>query len=691
MKSSAGLAVRNKSSNATFGQRCSIRATNIIKNCITGGYDLIHALGIVLGDERADDCPQPLGEPPDLLGIWHCLVTFDCTRSNGEPMEVGKSIALVGCIGGLTGFCLGNEWSIRKLEKVADRIKPLQLEPTARGIRPLPLIPVGLTPPDRSRTSRRRLLAHTTTTPSSTIALPPTAPTRRRTVSFSNSFEYNPLDESPTFRLRPAFWSPDPATSPDTKPPMSRIERPDFKPMAPQLLPSKYEHKAPRWNGEAETLENFWDELETLFREFEVEPANQVDAALRYAPGQEVRFWKDAIKELVESDRVKWEVVKPAISQIYPGATPETRGYDDLVNLPKLATISELGKNLGTWQKSQMLIAGIPQPLRERVERQLRLISPAHMPGTPWKIEEITTAAKIVLAERLERRAFNFLDRDEPSTPDSSTRAVFDSSKQSSSSNSFQIPDMEALASIISATVDKVLAAKAASLSVSAPQQSPATYPNNIQQSYPPRPRPDGCIFCSEQTHFIRGCPLIEEYITKKLCLRNQEYKICLPNGTPVTTRLAGRNMKERIDNWNATNPASHQGVAMASVHLVTITPHVHAGADIRYPQDLAPVSTNLAQIFPLPSNIPIVQPQLSTTFTSAHIEQIEEGVEEERPIFVRMEDISASAFVTKERKDEPTRRLRSDKGKVAEAQTAPSPTRPVAPVSKPPPTPTPQ
>ncbi|TFK18707.1 hypothetical protein FA15DRAFT_728911 [Coprinopsis marcescibilis] len=256
-------------------------------------------------------------------------------------------------------------------------------------------------------------------------------------------------------------------------------------------------------------LENFWDKLETLFWEFEVDPADQVDAALQYAPGQEVRFWKDTIKELELSDCTKWEKVKPAISLIYPAATSEMHGYDDLVKLVEstasrrmtqfaeysdylkrfksiASQLAEAGNNLGTWQKSQMLITRIPQPLREHVESQLRLISPAHMPRTPWKIEEIMTAAKIVLAEQLERCAFNFLNRDEPSAPDSSTRAVFDSSKQSLSSNLFQILDMEALASIISATVNKVLAAKAVSLSVSTSQQLPATYPNNIQQLYPP-------------------------------------------------------------------------------------------------------------------------------------------------------------------------------------------------------------
>ncbi|TFK16689.1 hypothetical protein FA15DRAFT_711501 [Coprinopsis marcescibilis] len=281
--------------------------------------------------------------------------------------------------------------------------------------------------------------------------------------------------------------------------------------MTLKTLPGKYENCAPQWDEKVESLENFWEDLEILFAEFKVEDNRKVDTASRYAPGSEVKYWKDTIKELELSDRVKWDKVKKAISQIYPGATPETCGYDDLVTLVEsmasrrmihygnyydylkrfknLATqLANAGKNLGTWQKSQMLITGIPQPLRERVERQLWLISPAHMPGTPWKVDKINTAVKIVLAEQSEMHATNFIDRDEPSTPETLTRTVFDSSKQSTLSNSLQLPNMETLALIISTMVEKVLAAKTTSLSVSTPQSSPATYPNNIQQSYPPRP-----------------------------------------------------------------------------------------------------------------------------------------------------------------------------------------------------------
>ncbi|TFK18708.1 hypothetical protein FA15DRAFT_660468 [Coprinopsis marcescibilis] len=91
--------------------------------------------------------------------------------------------------------------------------------------------------------------------------------------------------------------------------------------------------------------------------------------------------------------------------------------------------------------------------------------------------------------------------------------------------------------------------------------------------------------------------------------------------------------------------------------------PHIHAGANIRFPQDLPPVLINLAQVFPLPPRIPVAQPQSPTVFTSAHIEQIDKE-EEERPIFMRIRDMTASAFVTKEKKDEPTRKLCLDKGR---------------------------
>ncbi|KAF9546812.1 hypothetical protein CPC08DRAFT_613658, partial [Agrocybe pediades] len=65
--------------------------------------------------------------------------------------------------------------------------------------------------------------------------------------------------------------------------------------------------------------------------------------------------------------------------------------------------------------------------------------------------------------------------------------------------------------------------------------------------------------FCSDPNHYQNSCPKATEYIQKGLCTRNNENFIVLPNGLHVSPRIAaGRNIMERIDNWNRANPPSN-------------------------------------------------------------------------------------------------------------------------------------
>ncbi|KAJ6592939.1 hypothetical protein B0H19DRAFT_886796, partial [Mycena capillaripes] len=73
------------------------------------------------------------------------------------------------------------------------------------------------------------------------------------------------------------------------------------------------------------------------------------------------------------------------------------------------------------------------------------------------------------------------------------------------------------------------------------------------------------CGFCSEDGHFMRACPTIEEYIKKGMCKRNQFNRIVLPNGMYIPRAITGKNFIEQIENWHKQQPA--QTTASANLY----------------------------------------------------------------------------------------------------------------------------
>ncbi|XP_006464066.1 hypothetical protein AGABI2DRAFT_194659 [Agaricus bisporus var. bisporus H97] len=83
-------------------------------------------------------------------------------------------------------------------------------------------------------------------------------------------------------------------------------------------------------------------------------------------------------------------------------------------------------------------------------------------------------------------------------------------------------------------------------VSESQPQQNQSSYPQPSA----------GCKACSNPTHLIRYCPKVQDYIHQGRCIRDQTNRICLPDETLVTPRLAtGKDILERVDNWHQVHP----------------------------------------------------------------------------------------------------------------------------------------
>lgn len=74
----------------------------------------------------------------------------------------------------------------------------------------------------------------------------------------------------------------------------------------------------------------------------------------------------------------------------------------------------------------------------------------------------------------------------------------------------------------------------------------------------------------------FRFCQILDEYIRRGLCIRDNTNRICVPDRTLVSPQIApGRNMKDRIDNWHKTHNTS---TPQALANIIEVAPRTNDG-----------------------------------------------------------------------------------------------------------------
>ena len=115
------------------------------------------------------------------------------------------------------------------------------------------------------------------------------------------------------------------------------------------------------------------------------------------------------------------------------------------------------------------------------------------------------------------------------------------------------------------------------------PQRNQSNQSNSSNQSQPP---PLRCLFCGEPGHFVGECVVAEEYVNKGWIIRNEEWKLVLPNGNFLPRGVPGRTMKERLDTFYR-----HQGGPNRGNHEQTMSANFLEGIDDSvFTLDITPV-----------------------------------------------------------------------------------------------------
>ena len=307
-------------------------------------------------------------------------------------------------------------------------------------------------------------------------------------------------------------------------------------------MPTRNHHSAPKFDGKPASLSPFLDEVEQLAEGCGLSLKQHIEWAIRYAPNDERELWQ--LQTAVGTE--DWELFKKELFELYPGSTGERKysiaNLQYLVEKQSNANIED-AEEFGIYRRSFLTVAtylkkkscltdreisiyflkGLEQTFRTKVQDQLKAENPKHHTDDPYTLSEISTATLFILSCD---HTFS-KEIQEPAVK----KETFDLSKGYGNLN-------------INAIAEEV------AIWISTLEKQQATGGPNL-----PKLRNHHCVFCSDASHYLSSCPKMAEYIQKGLCQKNADGQVVLPNGNRINHReIPGRNLKERIDNWQSSN-----------------------------------------------------------------------------------------------------------------------------------------
>ncbi|TEB21870.1 hypothetical protein FA13DRAFT_1716447 [Coprinellus micaceus] len=187
-------------------------------------------------------------------------------------------------------------------------------------------------------------------------------------------------------------------------------------------LPSKYERRAPRWDGSPPSFQAFLDEYSELCDELGILDFDEkkITSLLRYAPNPDIRYmWK-----LLSTDprvSANWNDYRSILVENTPGAEEElqyTKGdLEEVVRAfqgKPLRTLTDLSSywerffvvseflrangRLSKGQQYEAFLDGLPDCLRRRVHAQIRAEYPTKYPDDPLALNDAFRITSFVLS-----------------------------------------------------------------------------------------------------------------------------------------------------------------------------------------------------------------------------------------------------------------------------------------------------
>lgn len=364
-------------------------------------------------------------------------------------------------------------------------------------------------------------------------------------------------------------------------------------------LPSKYERRAPRWDGDPRSFEEFLDEYEDLAYEHGLVDEKMVSSLTRYAPNSDVRYmWKLLAKDISVS--INWDAYRERLIENTPGAGEDRRytraDLEDLVASYQdkaMQTRDQLNEywqrffvvveylsgngRLSNEEKSKKFLQGLPASLRRRVQAQLRNQYPTHHLEDAFTLQAMFHATCFVLTapcDDFEDGPNNFVPRLHVNTREHD---------RISTHSPPVIQDATVALTQAVCSLATMMATYAAGVDINVNDNHCANWNDsphaeersqgNSRHSWASSQGME-CDACSERTHLAWECPRLKEYMAQGYCTRNHENRICFPDGIVISTRNApGWNFLERIDLWHNSRMANMSDTVQINFQDVVGTP----------------------------------------------------------------------------------------------------------------------
>nr|GAT45998.1 predicted protein [Mycena chlorophos] len=322
--------------------------------------------------------------------------------------------------------------------------------------------------------------------------------------------------------------------------------------MATQM-PARGDRTAPHFDSKKpRELLRYFSDLEFLFNRASVtDNAQKKGHATRFLEVDDQDIW-ESLPEFTTANKT-WDEFKAAVTKLYPGSDKErkfsmndldaligeqgrlgilSRGeYGEFYRQFLLITAHLIAKNrLSSAEQSRAFRrAMISVSLWDAIHRRLQIKKPDVHPDDPYDIADMNEAAEFVLA---------------------GTSAAVPAAAATAAHQAPVAPEIKqepAVSSLVESLngLIKILATQA--------QQQSAPRQNNNTYNQPAAG--NECNMCGNIHHFIRNCEVVDEYTRLGKCKRDTNGRVTLPSGAFVPSRIAGKYLKDRIDEWHRQNP----------------------------------------------------------------------------------------------------------------------------------------
>lgn len=327
--------------------------------------------------------------------------------------------------------------------------------------------------------------------------------------------------------------------------------------MATRSLPIRGQSSAPKFDGEPRQLTRYFQDLEAVFQAHAVNAvAERVRLAKHYAELSE----EETFNSIDPAQLTDWDNFKTAVIKEYPGADDDRRyalsdlesvvakwGAKDFEDRDQVGEyyrefnrvahfLIDKGR-LSSQQRDKMFPNAFTGDLRQRLDARLQILHPNVHPDDGYAIAQTRDAAVFLVGGG-----------------GAATGNVSGSKTSRVKQESLSIDSVRGLIrDELGSTIQRELAATLATLGVGNTSGGGAAAPSGYGGGYGAAPgfRRQGCHFCSDVSHMIRDCPVVEDYIRRQLVGRDGGGRLTLPSGAQLPVSFPGRNFKEKLDSYH--------------------------------------------------------------------------------------------------------------------------------------------